>query len=561
MLAKFDGAPYCEKAYIYANHVVKGHRLACKEETQACQRFLDDLNQDGFAYTLDIDKAEDACHFIEQLPHTKGKWAAQRKNLILEPWQCFIVVNLFGWVNHAGFRRFRDAYLRIPRKNGKSLLAAAIGILLFTDKNDFGAEVYSGATSEKQAWEVFKPAKLMCERTPELCDVFGIAVNAKNLNILGDASKFEPMIGDPGDGSSVSCAIIDEWHEHDTANMVETMDTGMGAREQPLMLKITTSGSNHGGPCYLAELEYRKLLDGVYTDDRTFVLLFGIDEGDDWTSHDALIKANPNYDISVSGEFLQAQQQAAIRSAAKQNSFKRKHLNQWVGAHTAWLNMEHWNRCSEALEIEDFHGETCVFSLDLASRIDITAFLQVFSRRIADKNHYYVFSRFYLPEETVLGDKSNNYESWVNAGLITATDGEEIDFNEIQADVVAEMDNYMVSEVVYDPWRATQLAQGLIAEGATAVEFRNTVGNMSPAMYELEAAITSGRLHVAENAVLDWMASNVISKVDAKDNIFPRKQRPENKIDGMVALIMAVGRLMHSDTNGLGDFLADPVSI
>lgn len=776
MLRNFDGAPYCQAAYIYAQHVVNGHKLACKEETQACQRFLDDLARDEFAYVLDYEKAEAACEFIEALPHTKGKWAARKQNITLEPWQVFIVVNLFGWVDEAGHRRFREAYLRIPRKNGKSLLAAAIGVYMFSAGGEFGAEVYSGATSERQAWEVFLPAKLICQRTPELCEATGISVNAKTLSREEDGSKFQPMIGKPGDGASPSLAIIDEYHEHDADDMVETMRTGMGARSDPLLLVITTSGSNHGGPCYLAEQEHKKLLDGVFQDEQQFAIMYGIDsiehrdiiqsyqaikrldyickkngvsitlknqwlreaiaavaiqhggektlkkdaeiiqigqqgrgscaghvtkeccgnetrntetektniaengqkrtpktlkeqikntekspgndkglmtlegrlstvlqqksipsvlrsavedaksaiknsrfyastiatiaeelEGycvndamlelvfweitqrvylqhsttlknqnvilkdnslqvvyppDDWTTEDALIKANPNYDISVSAEFLQASQQAAIRNSLKQNAFKRKHLNQWVGAHTAWLNMEHWHACAdESLKIEDFYGQECVFAIDLASRIDITAFLQVFCKTIAGKRHYYAFSRFYLPEDTVYQDAGKRYEAFVTDGLITATDGEEIDFNEIEQNVVSEMAHYSVSEIVYDPWRANQMAQGLINQGAVAVEFRNTVANMSPAMYELEAAITSGRFHHDGNAVLTWMASNVVAKVDAKDNIYPRKERVENKIDGVVALIMAVGRAMHSADNGLDDFLANPVGL
>lgn len=565
MLEQFEGADHCEAAYIYACHATKGHRPACKEERQACQRFLDDLERDDWPYSFDLAQAERACRFIEKLPHTKGKWAAKHLTIKLEPWQCFIVCNIFGWRDEEGLRRFRDVYLRIPRKNGKSLLAAAIGLYMLVRDNEFGAEVYSGATTEKQALEVFRPAWEMVRRTPALQSAFGIEPLGKQrptgMIVMGTGSKFEPLIGNPGDGASPSCAIVDEYHEHDRDNMVETMETGMGAREQPLLLKITTSGSNHGGPCYLAEIEYRKLLDGVYDDPRVFVVMYGVDPEDDWTTVDALIKANPNYDVSVSGEFLRSQQLAAVRNASKQNPFKRKHLNQWVGAHTAWLNMESWKACAEPLKLEDFHGESCVFSLDLASKIDITAFLQVFCRNIDGKKHYYAFSRFYLPEETVFEDPSGRYQAWVVKGLITATDGEEVDLNEIQSVVIDEMDHYFVSEIVYDPWRATQLAQALVAQGATAVEYRNTVGNMSPAMYELEAAITSGRFHFDGNEVLTWMASNVVAKIDAKDNIYPRKQRPENKIDGMVALIMAVGRLMHTDSSGLGEFLANPVSI
>lgn len=549
MLQHFEGYPHSRDALAYAYDVTTGHKPACKEERQACQRFIDDLQGlDGYVY--DVEKAEKACRFIEKLPHTKGKWGAKRQKLKIEPWQKFIICNLFGWVDSEGLRRFRKAYLKVPRKNGKSALVAGIGHYMFSSDDEFGAEVYCGATTEKQAWEVFGPARLMAQRTPDYTEYFGIEVNAKNLNILANGSKFEPLIGKPGDGSSPSCAIADEYHEHDTDDFVSTMETGMGAREQPLLLAITTAGFNIAGPCYDMELECKKLLGGVFEDERLFCVIYGIDEGDDWTDPEILIKANPNYDVSVGGEFLQAQQREAVRNSAKQSAFRRKHLNEWVGAHTAWANMDRLKRCAdESLDPKDFIGSDCIIPVDLASRIDITATPKLFVRSIEGKIHYYAFSRFYIPEETALDSGNNHYQKWIADGHLIATDGDEIDFNEIQSDIKADMDSFGAREITYDPWRATQLAQGLQAEGANIVEFRNTVGNMSPAMYELEAAINSGRFHYDGNPVLTWMFSNVVAKIDAKDNVYPRKEKPENKIDGVIAIIMAIGRAMAANEN------------
>ena len=561
MINHFLNNQHTKDALIYAYDIVNGHIPACKEIKQACQRFIDDLqNLDGYVY--DVDKAERACSKIQKLPHTKGKWAARKENLILEGWQKFAICNLFGWVNDDGLRRFRKAYLKIPRKNGKSILLAAIGHYMFSMDGEFGAEVYCGATTEKQAWEIFGPARLMALRTPAYTESLGVEVNAKNMNILGNGSKFEPMIGKPGDGSSPHCALADEYHEHDTDDFVETMETGMGAREQPLLIEITTAGSNISGPCYDMETECKKLLDGVYIDERIFTLIYGLDDNDDWTKPEALQKANPNYNISVSGEFLLAQQSEAIRNASRQNSFKRKHLNQWVGAHTAWMNMETFNKCADlTLSIDSFIGKDCIIPVDLASRIDITATPKVFIEERAGKTHYTMFNKFYIPEETALKPENMHYQKWMNDGYLIATDGNEIDFNEIQTDIKNDLEKYNAKEITYDPWRATQLAQGLQSDGANIVEFRNTVANMSPAMYELEAAITSGRFHYDGNPVLTWMMSNLIAKVDAKDNIYPRKQNVKNKIDGVVALIMAIGRAMaHEETMNIDDFINDPVS-
>ena len=544
MIDQFNNAPHCRDAYIYAYDIVTGKIPASIEIVQACQRFIDDLGRD-FGFHFDAGKGENACRFVEKLPHTKGRWASKGLDITLEPFQKFIIANIFGWVDGDGLRRFREVYIKEPRKNGKSLLSAAIGHLMFTKDGEFGAEVYSGATTEKQAWEVFGPARLMAKRTEQYTDFYGIDVNAKSLVIIDNGSKFEPLIGNPGDGASPSCAIVDEYHEHKTDDFVSTMKTGMGSREQPLMLIITTAGADMGGPCFEMESEYRKLLQGVYKDDRTFVLIYGIDEDDDWTDPAILIKANPNYGISVSEEFLLSAQAEAIRNASKQNAFKRKHLNVWVGAKTAWLNMERVKKCVDAtLKVQDYQTRDCVIPVDLASKIDITAVLKLFTEMIGGKVHYTAFCRFYIPEETAQDPKNGHYQKWITDGWLIATDGNEIDFNEIQMDIINDMNEFRVKEITYDPWRATQLAQGLKTDGATITEFRNTVQNMSPAMYELEAAIESGRFHYDGNPVLTWMLSNVVSKIDAKDNIFPRKEKPENKIDGVISLIMGVGRSM-----------------
>jgi len=562
MLDAFDNYPHSQDAYIYACHVTKGHIDACLQIKQACQRYLDDFYREDFDYVYDAEKAEKACRFIEKMPHTKGAWAAKKLKLTMGPWQKFLVCNIFGWVNSKGLRRFRRFYLKVPRKNGKTLLAAALGNLMLSNDGEFGAEVYCGATTEKQALEVFVPAKKMCQNTPGYKEKFGITVNAKSITILANGSKFEPLIGKPGDGSSPSFAVADEYHQQDTNHFVDAMETGMGAREQPLMGITTTAGDNISRPCFGLEQECIKMLAGVFEDNQTFALIYGIDEGDDWTDPAILEKANPNFDISVSGEFLLAKQKEAVRSAAKQNAFKRKHLNVWVGANVAFLNMEDVNKCAESLDIKDFANDDCVIAVDLASKIDIVATPKVFYREIDGKMHYYFFSKFYIPEDTALDPKNERYQKWVIDEYLTATDGNEIDFNEIQQEIEQSMSDCNVSEIAYDPWRASQLAQSLQSGGANIVEFRNTVQNMSPAMYELEAAIVSGRFHYDSNPCMTWMFSNLVGHIDAKDNVYPRKQKPENKIDGVVAAIMAIGRIMvgQEQAMNIDDFLNDPVT-
>lgn len=237
--------PNVNAANQYARHVVAGKIPACQYVIDACQRHIDDLSKSQgkkFRYRFDKDLAERAARFIQLLPHTKGEWAFKRMPITLEPWQLFIICCAFGWVHKGSrLRRFREVYTEIPRKNGKSAISAGVALFCFTCDGEFGAEVYSGATTEKQAWEVFRPARLMCKRTPLLVEAFGIEVNAKNLSRPEDGARFEPLIGNPGDGQSPHCAIVDEYHEHDSDALYTTMITGMGARRQPIMWAITTA--------------------------------------------------------------------------------------------------------------------------------------------------------------------------------------------------------------------------------------------------------------------------------------------------------------------------------
>ena len=330
--------PLMKQAEDYARAVVAGKILACRWIKLLCQKHLDDLElqaEDSYPYKFEPAKAEKVAKFLQLLPHTKGKWAGKRELIKLEPWQLFSVCVPFGWLRKKdGTRRYRTMLVFVPRKNGKSIIGGGLGVYMFTADGEFGAEVYSGATTEKQAWEVFRPAKQMIERTPELREHFGVEVNASNMARLEDGSRFEPVIGKPGDGSSPSCAIVDEYHEHQDSTLFDTMETGMGAREQPVMLVITTAGSSIGGPCHQLVRDSERMLEGVIDRPDLWPALFTIDQGDDWTSEEALRKANPNFGISISEDFLLARQRDAMQSATRQATFRTKHLNEWVGART-----------------------------------------------------------------------------------------------------------------------------------------------------------------------------------------------------------------------------------
>ena len=556
---------YIDALNRYVKDVLSGSIPAGKWIKLACERHKNDLAKSktkDWPFKFDAERAIRVCKFVELMPHVKGKWALGTKpqRMVLGDWQCFVICSIFGWVHKVtGKRRFRKVRLYLSRKNGKSSMVAPMGLYMLAADGEAGSEVYSGATTEKQAWEVFGPARQMALKTPELISAFGIDVNAKSLTRLADMSKFEPLIGKPGDGSSPHCAIIDEYHEHQTDEALATMETGMGAREQPLSLVISTAGDNIAGPCRDDWLECQKVLERVLDDDRLFAAIWSADAEDDWTSDLALRKANPNYDVSISGEFLLAQQRDAINNPRKQGHFKTKHLNLWVQARDAFINMQRWAGCEDtSLKLADFAGQECWIGLDLASKVDMAA-LEILLKH---GDGYVRFGKYYLPEETVNLPENQHYRAWHSQNLLTVTDGNIIDFNVIYDDILEICSQFTVNDVAYDPYQATMLVTQLQSENIPVVEYRATVQNFSEPMKQVEALIRDRKLKHNGDPIMSWMMSNVVAKVDAKDNVYPRKERAENKIDGFVALCSAMGRVMASndfDSKAFDKFLSNPV--
>lgn len=552
---------FVDRATQYARDVVEGRIASCKWHRLACKRHLGDLVRASvgeFAYVwnpelADINgrpyrPAERVCLFAELMPHIKGDWAARGQLIKLEEWQVFILASIFGWVHRdTNRRRFRVADLYVPRKNAKSTLAAVIGLYMLAVDGEFGAEVYSGATSQDQAHEVFRPASLMARATQQFLDRYGVLVAASNLAVIATNSKFEPVIGKPGDGASPSCAIVDEYHEHKTAELYDTMQTGMGARSQPLMLIITTAGTDISGPCYQHQAELQKVLDGVIDNDQRFGIVFTVDEDDDWTDEQALIKANPNYGVSVDAEFLRGQQRDAVTDPRKQNVFKTKHLNVWVAAASPWLNLHSLQQSGDArLKLETFAGERCIVGLDLASKTDIASAVFLFERQIDGERHTYAISRNYVPEAAVQKPENAHYQAWVNAGHLIVTPGNMIDLEQIQEDVISSADIVVIGEVAKDPWGGQQLGANLAREGFEVVDVPQQVRYLSEPMKVLAAEIDAGRFHHDGNPAYLWMLSNVEVKEDRNENVFPRKLRAANKIDAAIATIVAKSRLLAS---------------
>lgn len=555
---------YVAIAAEYRRAVIAGEIPACLYVRQACERQARDLERAAageFRWRFDAERARRICRFIELLPHIKGEWARERRLITLEPWQVFILTTVFGWVDADGFRRFKTVYEEVPRKNAKSTKTSGVGLYLLAADGEEGAEVYSAATTRDQAKIVWQDAKRMADRSPGLQRRFGVESSAHAVFVEHTGSAFKALSRDQGgnlDGLNVHGGLIDELHAHKTREIVDVIETGTGARRQPLLWLITTAGFNRSGICYEQRSYAIKVLSGAVVDEEYFGIIYTVD-AEDLEDIGRLLtdpaiwrKANPNWGVSVNPDDIARKARKAREMAAAQNNFLTKHLNVWVNADTAWMDMAAWERCGDpTLRAEDFSAERCAGAADLASKIDIASVAYVFER----EGHYYGFVRNYLNEEAVEDGRNSQYGGWARQGRLIVTPGNVTDYGLIEDDIRDDAKLLQISEFGFDPWQAEHLRQRLAEDGLNTVEFRQTVANMSEPMKLLQALVLEGKFHHDGCPVLTWMVSNVVCHTDAKDNIYPRKEFPENKIDGVIALIMALALLLRRTQEQSADII------
>lgn len=537
---------YVAIAGMYGERVERGEIPACEWVRKAVKRQIEDQKRfsgKSSRFYFDPDEAAKVCKFIELLPHTKGQLAGQK--IRLEPWQIWILTTVFGWRRTAdGGRRFRRVYIEVPRGNAKSTLSSGVALYCLLADKEPGAEVYSFATTRDQAGIVFNDAKRMVQQTASLRSHFGVEVLSHALYVPKTNSTFQAKSADGStlDGLNTHLAVVDELHAHRTRAVYDVVETSLGKRVNSLMWVITTAGFDTSGICYEVRTMVRNVLNRSVVDESQFGIIYGLDEGDDWKSLAALEKANPNWGVSVMPEVVTSLQKKAIAIPSAAGNFMTKHLDVWCSAASGWMNMPAWNKCArEELRREDFDGEPCYIGLDLGSKSDMTAKVLMFPREDRDGRTYFVtFADFYLPSRAIEASPNSQYRGWVEQGLIRVTEGAMTDFNVVEEDIREDLSRYSVQSIAYDPWQATQLISSLEDSGAPLVECRMTVQQISEPMKTLEALVLDGRIQHGGNPCLTWMMGNVVAKVDAKDNIFPRKERYEQKIDGPVAMIIAL---------------------
>jgi phage terminase large subunit-like protein len=569
------GLSYSARALRYARRVVSGKQLACKYVKLACERHLKDLERSkkaSYPYRFSSEKGDRICKFGERMVHIKGAWAGQR--IQLEDWQCFLLAVPFGWVRKSdGLRKYREIYAEIPRKNAKSTTGAIIGNYMTVADDEPGAEVFCGATTEDQALKVFEPAWKMVDKNPDFKEYFGLSLSGTekfpgNIHQLGSGSYFRMLIGKPGDGDNPHCAIVDEYHEHKTSEQYDAMKTGMGARRQPMRVVITTAGTDTSAPCYDKHQEAIKVLEGTLENEEMFAIIFTIDEGDDWKNFKVWPKANPNHRVSVYDDYLRSQLRDALQKPGDTNTILTKHLNMWMNAGKAWMNMAFWDRqCDPLLKMEDFLGQECWLAFDLANKIDICSVAAIFKTYFG----FVLFCKHYLPERTILLPHNAHYRKWLNEGWLIQTGGARTDFKRIEDDIRELSKKYAVQELAFDPKEASYLIQN-IQEWASfeCVEMGQGPALISEPMKEMEAAIYAGedpeateQLKHNGDPILTWMMGNVVKKEGRGSSgpvkyYYPTKERDANKIDGIVAGIMALARAKLHEGHGWAPTDSDP---
>jgi len=492
---------------------------------------------------FDTNEADRVCAFFEgMLTHSKGEWAGQ--NIRLEEWQRERMRRLFGWRRPDGTRRYRRAHFWIPKKNGKSLVAAGIALWLMAFDGEIGAEVYSAAGNEQQARLVFDEARKMVAASPDLRE--HIETFKRSISHPHSGSRYEVLSAKPGTkhGFNVHGLVIDEVHEFKSRDLYDFLASGTGARRQPLEVVISTAGADVGSFGYeLWELAV-KLRDGILEDAECMVTIFAAEADDDWRSEATWRKANPNLGISPKLDFLKGELVKATNQPSLVPSFKRLYLNIWTQAARAWLDLAAWRRCPRCpASLLRYRGRSCWGGLDLSKTKDLSALVLVFDR---EDGLFDALPFFWHPEDHI-DERSRadmvSYRLWVDQGYIRATPGNIVDYRAIRADIKVLHRWLNLREIAYDRWSATELVQDLQDEdGVTMVEFGQGYASMNTPACELERRTLGGLIAHPENPVLTWQASNVVVRRDPAGNIKPDKEKSRKRIDGIVALVMALGR-------------------
>lgn len=498
---------------------------------------------------FDEKAGERAVRWIEKFcRHHKGEWAG--KPLVLEPWQRFIVMCLFGWKRRDGTRRFRKAWIEVPRKNGKTELAAAIAMFLLVADAEPGAEVYITATKKEQALICHEAARGMVRHSPRLKEHVFVP-KAKRSNLVCRDSKMEVLASDYGtlDGLSPHGDVRDEVHAWTDHGLAGVLNTAMGSRRQPMTLEITTAGTYDKDGVGWQHHEYAlEVLEAKFDDDRQFSFVACLDDGDDPWDPKVWAKANPNLNVSLKLDYVTEQADEARHNPRLANDFLRLHCNRWTHQVERWLNVERWNECDATpLDLAAYASAACYLGLDLSRTTDLTAAVFVFVLPVQEgEPTIALLPLFWLPQARLDDERlrgETRYHDWVARGFLTVTPGDVVDYAFIRRgvrDVVAKLKGFR--ECGFDPYNATQISTELQSDGLTMVEVRQGPPSLSEACKFLERRTLERKVLHGGNPIMAWCVGNAVVRSDANGNIAPDKARAKSKIDGVSAAVTALAR-------------------
>lgn len=502
---------------------------------------LSERKADFAGYYFDHKAAARVVRFFErELRHTKGEAAGEP--FILQRWQKKLLRRLFGWKSkESGLRKYRTLYLEIPRKNGKSAFGSGLALYLLDADGEVGAEVMSAAADTDQAAIVFETAKQMVLANPKLKN--RIEIFKRSLVVHSSASTYKVISAEANTkhGANLSAVIIDELHAQPNRELTDVLVTSMAYRQQPMTIFLTTAGYDKNSICWEYHDYAEKVTKGIIKDPSFLGVIFAADPSDDWKLEKTWRKANPNYGVTVQPTYIKEQALKASEVVAYENTFKRLHLNIWTEQDSRWLPIEKWDACRRDFSVEELEGRECIAGVDLATTTDVTAICLLFPW---SDGTYRAKAEFFVPREAVnVRTKRDrvSYDLWTQQGFIRTTPGAVCDYDFIRKAFADWGNRYRIKQVVIDRWNATQLATQLQGDGFEVAFFGQGFASMSAPMKELNALILGERLHHFGCPVLRWMVSNVAVEQDAAGNIKPSKRRSKEKIDGVVALVNALG--------------------
>lgn len=493
----------------------------------------------------DKSAADYAVAFIENLCHTKGTWAGKPFELI--DWQEQIIRDLFGTLKPNGYRQFNTAYIEIPKKQGKSELAAAVALLLTCGDGEERAEVYGCAADRQQAAIVFDVAADMVRMCPALSKRVKILASQKRLIYTPTNSFYQVLSAEAYSkhGFNIHGVVFDELHTQPNRKLFDVMTKGSGdARMQPLYFLITTAGTDTHSICYETHQKAKDIIEGRKIDPTFYPVIYGADESDDWTNPKVWKKANPSLDITVGIDKVKAACESAKQNPGEENAFRQLRLNQWVKQAVRWMPMEKWDKCAFAVDEDELEGRVCYGGLDLSSTTDITAFVLVFPP-LDNEDKYIILPYFWIPEDNLTLRVNRDhvpYDVWERQGYLQTTEGNVVHYGFIEKFIEKLGERFNIREIAFDRWGAVQMVQNLEGMGFTVVPFGQGFKDMSPPTKELMKLVLEQKIAHGGHPVLRWNMDNIYIRTDPAGNIKADKEKSTEKIDGAVATIMALDR-------------------